>query len=329
MKKPSMKRAPHLLVLCGLVTGILSGCFGGEDNPVATPAPVQNPTATIANSTNTIDTTTNIPTTGQTPVPQPTTGSQAQATPATTLPDPQLTLAINNSREAELYKGWPLLVEVNLMHPDVMRSDVLAQSIVVGAEGKPWTGDLKIQVVNAKGESQSWPLHSAGAPTGAVTLDGETISTAHWWLGVEETAALAEGDYAVTGVLDTRNTGSGWQGSIETVPASLHISKAPAKLSPEEQSLNTEMLAAQAVVRGDIPLAISQLDALLAKQPDNISAMEFKGDLLAEQGKIKEALDIYNKAIKTFTEKYPDAEEPPTILMQKQHDMIEKLLETP
>jgi predicted Zn-dependent protease len=91
--------------------------------------------------------------------------------------------------------------------------------------------------------------------------------------------------------------------------------------------MQAQLLAAQALVLGDRAGAASILDDLLAEQPTNIAALEFKGDLLAEAGKTAEALDAYNLAIKAFYQQNESPEEAPTMLARKQHEMMDKLLD--
>ncbi|MGA7730145.1 MAG: hypothetical protein WCD37_02610 [Chloroflexia bacterium] len=305
MRQSLLKKAPRLILLCGLATGLLAGCIG-EDNPQPPPPAIETPiaTATAANS------------------------NPAQPTPATTLPSPvpMLVLSANNSRDAEMFQGWPVMFEVSLMHPDYLRADVLAQPLIVGVDGSPWSSAVTLEVVDAEGKAQSWPLQMAGALDGAITLDNEATGTVYLWLDPAESARLKEGVYAVTASLDTASLSGGWKGTAESIPAILTVSKAPTKLSPEQESMRAQMLASQAIVRGDRAGAMSHLDELLAAQPGNISALEFKGDLLAEEGKTSEALDAYSKAIKTFYEQNETPDEAPTILAQKQHAMMDKLI---
>ena len=221
------------------------------------------------------------------------------------------------------------MFEVSLTHPDFMRDDVIPEPLVVGADFSPWTGMLKLDVVDGEGNVQTWPLQLADAPEGAVTLDATSFATAHWTLGVEQTAKLKEGVYIVTATLDTKSLADGGAGSVESIPATLTVTKAPATLSDEQQSLLAQSLAAQAVIKGDTTEAMSILDEQLAKQPNDISVLEFKGDLLAADGKTDEALKIYNAALKLFYEANPDFPEPASILADKQHEMMDKLLETP
>ena len=301
MRQLLLNKAPRLILLCGLATGLLAGCIG-EDNPQ--PPPVQSPIATIA----------------------PT--AIVQPTPAITLPSPVpvLALSANNSRDAELFQGWPIMFEVSLMHPDYLRADVPAQPLIIGADGSPWSRAVTVEVMDAEGKAQSWPLQVAGAPDGAITLDNEATGTVYLWLDPAESARLKEGVYAVTASLDTASLPGGWKGTAESIPAILTVSKAPTKLSPEQESMRAQMLAGQAIVRGDRAGAMSHLDKLLAAQPGNIGALEFKGDLLAEEGKTSEALDAYNKAIKTFYEQNEHPDEAPAVLAQKQHAMMDKLI---
>lgn len=307
MKKSILREVAGFVVLCGLATGMLAGCFG-EDTPRPGPSGQITPTAVVTAAPTTVT------------VEQPV-GSDA--------PVPVLSLSANNSRDAELVQGWPLMLEVSLTHPEFMRSDITVKPLTLGADFIPWTTAVTVDVVAADGTTQTWPLTLAGAPEGAVTLDAEQYSTAFWTLGTEETAKLKEGIYRVSAVLDTTAMVNGGMGKIESVASTVAVRKAPAMLSMPEKSLLARSTAAQAVVRGDNAEAMRVLDALLAEQPDDSSALEFKGDLLADEGKIQEAFQTYGEALEAFDKQNPDALEPPSILGQKQHELMDKLLETP
>jgi hypothetical protein len=308
MRRSFVRQAPKAILLGMLATGLLAGCIG-EDNPQ--PQPPQPPALNTQVAT----------ATASSPGP-------AEPTPGTTLPSPVpvLTLSANRSLDVELFQGWPLLFEVSLMHPDCLWSDEQVEPLEVGADGSPWSGAITLAVVDAEGKAQTWPMRLAGTPEGGVMLDSESMSTVYFALGPEETAKLEEGAYAVTASLDTASQPSGWRGKAESIPAILTVSEAPAELTAEQESVKAQMLAGQAVALGDRAEAMSLIDALLDAQPDNIGALEFKGDLLAEEGKTSEALDAYNMAIKAFYEQNESAEEAPSVLAQKQHEMMDRLL---
>jgi tetratricopeptide (TPR) repeat protein len=208
-----------------------------------------------------------------------------------------------------------------------MNSSVVAEPLTVGEDGNPWTGAVTLEVTDAEGQAQTWPLQVADAPEGAVTLDNEATSTAYWTLVPDQTVELAEGDYAVTATLDAASFESGWQGSARSRTAFLHVSKAPESLSAEQESLLAQRLAAQAVLVGDSEGAMAILDELLAEQPDSIGALEFKGNLLADEGRTEEAFQAYSQAIRAFYEQNENPDEPPAMLAHKQHEMMVKLLE--
>ena len=306
MSRTLTKQIFRIILLGGLGIGLLAGC-GDEDKPQSRSQPqvIDSPVGT-----------------------GPSRGS-AQLAPNNAQPSvvPVLTLAANSSLDTELVQGWPIIFEVSLVHPDYMNSSVVAQPLTVGEESSPWTGAVTLEAMDAEGKTQSWPLQVASAPESAVSLDNEATSTAYWTLGPDQTVELKEGDYAVTATLDTASFASGWQGAVRSASAVLHVRKAPEVLSEDEESLLAQRLAAQAVVVGDNAGAMSILDELLAKQPNSIGALEFKGNLLAEGGRTEDALQAYSQAIRAFYEKNENPEEPPTMLAHKQRDMMVKLLE--
>lgn len=303
MQKSVIKRFASFLLLCGLSSIMLAGCLG-EDKP--SPAPSGDPTP--------ITTSTSV--TGDIIEPTQTVEPAAKA-------EPVLSLAANGARDTELMQGWPLMFEVSLTHPNFMRDDVLAEPLTVGTDSKPWTGMVKLEVTDAAGNKQTWPLQLAGKPESVATLDALSFASAYWTLGVEQTAKLAAGSYVVNASFANGSD------SIASVPVALTVSKAPAALSDEQKVSLAESRATQAAVEGNSAIAMSIVDDLLAKQPSNTTVLEFKGDLLAEAGKSKEAMEVYGQALKAFYAANPDSPEPPSVLAEKQHEMMDKLLTTP
>jgi predicted Zn-dependent protease len=68
---------------------------------------------------------------------------------------------------------------------------------------------------------------------------------------------------------------------------------------PSDQSIPARYARAIAQYqRGDIPKALSQIDELIAQEPDNPYFYELKGQVLFENGRAKEAVEPYRKAVR-------------------------------
>lgn len=310
MNKSVWKRVSSFGALCVVSSVLLAGCMG-EDKPSPSPSGEPSPTiVTLATAT---------------------VGVGLQATPTAAVGDmvPAVSLSVNGARDAEVLQGWPLIVEVGVTHPNFMRDDVIADPIVLGGASKSWTEGVKVNVVDADGKSQAWPLKLVEPKDKEVTLDATSFGSAYWTLGVEETAKLKDGAYIVTAILDGDELQKVGTGEIESIPAVVTVKKAPATLTDEQQAELAQNNASQAFVEGDSAGALDIIDGLLEKSPRDIAAMEFKGDILAGDGKYKEAMEAYGTALKVFYEDNPESPEPPSTLAEKQHDMMDKLLATP
>jgi hypothetical protein len=149
------RRGPRaLFLLLILLASLLSACdlLGGPQAtptptpPSATPvSPADTPVAGIVTATP--GATISPPaTTGAAITPPPTrpvagstpNGSAAPASTAVTdTPGgPLFEVAVNGMNEAEVPQGWPLLVLVNLTHPDIASPDAVVTPLAIGAAGR-------------------------------------------------------------------------------------------------------------------------------------------------------------------------------------------------
>jgi hypothetical protein len=143
--------------------------------------------------------------------------------------------------------------------------------------------------------------------------------------------ALPEGKFDVTATIDTTKSAKqdAWTGRVASSPTSFELRQEPSPLPPTVVSQKQMLLAWTAALESRPKDAADAVDALLLLQPRNIGALTFKGDLLAQAGDDREALDCYEKALDIFDERNPDAPEPPLFLLSKHQALLEKALRAP
>jgi hypothetical protein len=260
-----------------------------------------------------------------TPGEQPTTGASGWDD---TVLAPHLSISVNGGGEVEIFRGWPLLVHAEILHPAVFGANVPEAPLLIAVKQAPWSNALRIEALSNTGDVQTWPFHLAETPTSTLALDPRNDARLDWWISPEESNRLSPGSYEVIAYLDTRQitTTGTWRGSVSSVPATVQVAPEPVALSPEQLSLKYRLLAHYSLLRGDQAVAQSHVETLLSMQPDDFAGLELKGDLLILAGKTQEALLAYEQALSLYIQEYPDAEEPPETLLLKKSDALDKLL---
>ena len=241
---------------------------------------------------------------------------------------PVFSLSVNRAASVDLFQGWPLLVQAELLHPRAFDAAPGVVPLRLAAPEGPWTNAVHLEVRIDGKEPAPWPFHLGTDPKGPLALDAQTAGAVVWWLSPEETARLPEGDYQVTGVLDTTAASAAdvWKGTARSNTASVRVRKEPSPLSPSQQEDKFLLLADQDMFRGDAKQALARIEELLAKQPASIGGLGLKADVLAASGRTPEALQSYQEAITAFYKKYPKAPEGPEGLLTKYHALLNQAL---
>lgn len=231
---------------------------------------------------------------------------------------PLVSISVNGAGDMDAYRGWPLVVEAEVLHRLFNGGPNDAALVLAGPDGS-WTGALSVRVTSEQGE-QIWPLHLATAPPGPLTLTVQTPGELTWYLTPEETGAIPTGDYEILAVLDT---GDG--AAVTGEPASVRLRDEPAELTTEQAAQKYLLNAAFEFTRGNREQAAAQTEELLALQPDNIEGLAFQSDLLAEAGQYREALTFIGRSIETFYERNP-GKEAPRSLLKKQRNLLARIV---
>jgi len=240
-------------------------------------------------------------------------------------PGIQVTASLNQSLEPEVFRGWPMLLEVALVHPDA--SLVTASPILICATNGPWPKAVNLDVRDSQDGSVTWPFQSAPLTNLSLTLLGDSPAVLVFWLAPTETALLTVGGYELTATLNTTNvTKSGaWQGEVASVPVNIALKDEPATLSEGQFEEKKRLLASYALVLGDSLEARAQIDGLLAVYPENIGGLSFLARFLAANNQPRAALAACERALNVIAAKFPDAQEPPEALLHLRSVLSELL----
>ncbi len=224
---------------------------------------------------------------------------------------PVASLAVNGSAAATIYRGWPAIASCRLAAPG-------DTGIRLAVPAKEWTAALRLGVRAATGEAQDWPWRLDPPATAEVTLDPGVSRQALWLLTPDDTVNLPEGEYTAAVAVDTTPKAASATIRLTVVPE-------PTDLTAGLDAAKTLLFAMYEEILGGADSAVTRLDALLTRQPDLVTAIVAKGDILLRAGNAAAALDAYDQAIEIVTKNQPRGAPPPRLLYQKLADAQESL----
>lgn len=237
---------------------------------------------------------------------------------------PRLSLAVNSGLGTELVAGWPILIEARLISPAAFVAG--GPPLTIGLKGRPWTEAVRVEITRGGGGVE-WPLQLATLADPRVTLDADRGGVATWFVTPEDSARIRPGEYDFVAVLDTSEGAlpGTWRGRTESVPATVSL-RGPEPPAEADAVLRRHAFLRYFLARGKRPEASEEVDALLRDDPDDVTALALKSDLLAEDGRVAAALDVVARAMDLIRSEDPNAAEPPIALVERQGALLDKLL---
>jgi hypothetical protein len=214
----------------------------------------------------------------------------AAAAAQTQTPAPQLAISGNSAQTFDLPRGWPLLVQVSVMHSQRFQLTPRPADLIVTPAAGNWYDDVTFS-------APGWPLQLAQPPDNStLVLPSRAIFHAVWQMSGDSTAALPLGRYSVAARLAVPD-GSGWKGAVNSPPLVVNVIDEPAVLTDDQQSDKALLQARFAINQGDFNSAARIADALLAAQPSNWHALELRALLYEQAGDLPDALASASAAV--------------------------------
>ena len=222
-------------------------------------------------------------------------------------PAPVFSIEANGSCAPTLYRGWPLMVRASILHPATGLGEGEPGALAVSG----WGVGIQLTVRNAQGEAQSWPFALLKSPPAELQLEPGTVAEVVWRLTPEQTAGIPAGNYEIAGLADT----------LAAVPVPVRVEAEPSTLTLEQEAAKQELLYHYHRLNDDPASAMEAVDELLRSQPYHPGALGLKGFLLADQGDDLKALEFIGNAIAEVERlnpgQNPDQDEPPVELLKR------------
>lgn len=221
---------------------------------------------------------------------------------------PEVAVAVNGTQETEVFQGDPLVVIVLVQHPLRFAPADQVRPIKLGKDGEGWAAVVSLRIRDQAGAAE-WPLELVSPPTAPLVLDAFSEGMLFFALKPEATTILRPGSYSIAAAV----------GESDAVPATVMIAPpAPGTLSAEQQRLRDLNLGQYYEVIGAADQAMAVVERLLARNPQDVTAWELKGDFALSNGDRKTARAAYDAALESYFSK-PDATEEPRLLLMKRN----------
>ena len=249
---------------------------------------------------------------------------------------PELGLKVHFSGPRQVYRGWPLLVDVGVSHPDAWMAAHEERSPVplklIPASGG-WDSLVKVRFIGPDKSEVSLPLVPMFHPEGALVMDAQAPSyVLRWHLGPDATRALVPGPYIALAQLNVPSGSQqgGWTGRVDALPIRFEVVDEPTPLSSEQSENKAVSFAQYEVYRGNPSAALATLEAHVAVAPDSPGALSAQAELLENMGELERAYAVYGQALQALQRKYPGRQqEAPFGILTRRRALRERLYPLP
>lgn len=179
----------------------------------------------------------------------------AEDMPAPAAAAPKIYVMVNGSKGTKIPKGWPILIETAVMHPDGKNATT---PLAIESE-KGWMETLRIETKDASGNVLNWPFQLAPVlkRDPKISLDAENAGLLVHLLSPDETKKLAPGKYTIKASyvsVEGKEISAG-------EPVTIQMIDHPEKLSDTLQEFKDKLMGRYLLLMGET----AQAAALLAR----------------------------------------------------------------
>jgi hypothetical protein len=210
----------------------------------------------------------------------------------------------------------------------IQRLDTIAYATTtLGSPAAPWYSRIVWQVTAEEGSPVSgWERHLMRMPPvdSVVVLDASRIAIAAFGIDPETTQGITPGTYRIRLALLPTALSPAASDTIWSEPVSIQILPPRTQAGSFDERLR---LADYFRRRGRDGDALALAQSLLGERPEDLNALEIKGDALAGLGRIDESLATFNQAIVAFETQRGPLSEPPMYLIRRIDELLAQLPE--
>jgi len=201
---------------------------------------------------------------------------------------PEIALRVNGlapgTEPFVLMAGEPVLVEVQLWHPDRRAKEPIRLEPPTGS----WAERVKIVVTDGRGTASAWRFVITGKPSGGgLGLQPAAVTTLVLRMDQDARATVVPGSYKMFARLDLGD-GRGFRGTVDSEAANVNVVAASG--APVGASLGRRQLirVRDALLRGDVPgaeAAATEMQRADPRRPEGFIAMALVQEARGERSR--------------------------------------------
>jgi hypothetical protein len=207
-------------------------------------------------------------------------------------PEVMLGVSVNSNTSAEVFAGWPVVVEAVLR----LTPDAKGAKTVTGSSG-PWSVALKLSCTGPDGKEVAAEFKPAFASKPSIELTEERSGLAVWIL---DEVKLPAGTYSLRVTVDASRVGNALPDDLCSNHATLTVSAAAPGPGAAYRKCHATIDAA--LYKGDAAKALAAAEEHLAAHPKDMLILARKASILRSQGKRTEAMAALEAALKLTEE---------------------------
>lgn len=212
-------------------------------------------------------------------------------------------------RESEEFRTLPAATQQEIVS---RFAPVDIPTIRLGSDAAPLTELVEIQIAGADGRWTALPARSLAANAevpAAVELAGDAPVRLAFGIGAETLAGLATGEHTLRAIVDSRDRAGMWQGVAPSRPITLNLIDRDPSEADADSSLRSFLLGRYHLADYEYERAAAIADDMLSRDPSFVGGWLIRGDALAGQERLEEALEAFRQALRLYYQ--PATEEPP------------------
>jgi len=148
----------------------------------------------------------------------------------------KLSLFINDAKDQEMLRGWPMIVKVTV-------EPTGEQGFVLDGDGKPWTDAVEIETRDERSRIYALPYKLAPIvqPSSRLEVGPNQAATAIYLLSPQDTQVLKTGTYRLSAVA----------GGVTSPAVTINLEDHPEELSDEQETRRDRLMAVYHALRGE------------------------------------------------------------------------------
>lgn len=190
-----------------------------------------------------------------------------------------------------LTPGEPMLVEVQLRHPDRHAKEPIHLEPPTGG----WADRAKIVVTDVSGTASAWRFVVTGKPSpGGLALQPRAVTTLVLRMDQDARAVVVPGAYKMIARLDLGD-GRGFRGTVDSAAAKINVVAAPAAQVGAALGRRQLLRVRDALLRGDVAgaeTAAAEMQRAEPRRPEGFIGMALVHEARGERSRAILSVDI-------------------------------------